>query len=99
MRILTRGRLDGLLDLAGLEAARADVRARRLPAEQDADALEVRVEAAPGRHHRVAPAVPEGRLLPANCAYLRHGRGSVAEALSRPERASGRRGRPSRARR
>src|SRR6201993_4206519 len=35
--------LERLLDLAGLEAARADVGARRLALEQDADALEVRL--------------------------------------------------------
>src|SRR6266852_4809087 len=59
---------DGFGDLAGLEAARADVRARRLPVEHDADALEVRVEAALGGDHRVAPVISEAGLLPTDCA-------------------------------
>src|SRR5512133_1780253 len=66
-------RLDGLLDLAALEAACADVRARRLAAEEHADALEIRVEATLGRHQRVAPVVAERRLLPADCTDLGHG--------------------------
>src|SRR5215207_1906132 len=66
-------RLDGLLDLAGLEAARADVGPLGLSAEQDANALEVRVEPPPRGDHRVAAVVPERGLLPADCAHLRHG--------------------------
>src|SRR5215208_4477291 len=66
--------LDGLLDLAALEAARADVRAARGAAQQHSDALEVRVEAPLRRHHRVRPVVAERRLLPANGADLGHGR-------------------------
>src|SRR6516164_3081314 len=65
-------RLEGLLDLAGLEAARADVGARRLALDQDADALEVRLEAPLRGDHRVAPVVTEAGLLPTDCADLRH---------------------------
>ena len=76
-------RLDQLLerfcDLAGLEAAGADVRTLGLPAQVDADALEVRIEAALRGHHGVAAAVPERRFLPAHCTDLRHGRGSLAD--------------------
>src|SRR4051794_16345682 len=55
--------LDGLLDLLCLQAAGADVLPpRRLP-DEDADLLEVRVEAPPCGHHRVAAAVPERRAL------------------------------------
>src|SRR5919204_2556058 len=70
--------LDGLENLAALEAARADVGARRLPVQEHADALEVRVEAALRGHHRMAPVVTETRLLPADCTDLRHRAGSVA---------------------
>lgn len=45
---------DGLDDLAGLDAARADVLAARGLALKDADLLQVRVEATLGRDHRVA---------------------------------------------
>src|SRR5436309_1802261 len=38
--------LDGFLDFAGLEAASADIRPRRLPVQDHADVLEVRVVAA-----------------------------------------------------
>src|SRR6059058_2651642 len=69
---LRRAGLDGLLDLAGLEALRADVGPLGLALQQHADALEVRVEAPLGRHHRVAPVVAEARLLPADCADLGH---------------------------
>src|SRR5215210_2485977 len=67
--------LDGLLDLVALEAARADVRPRRLALQHDADALEVRVEAPLRGHHRVAPVVAEAGLLPADRADLGHGGG------------------------
>src|SRR5215207_11148854 len=73
--------LESLGDLAGLEAACADVRALGLAAQVDANALEVRLEPSLRRHHRVAAAVPERGLLPADCADLRHGRGSVADCL------------------
>src|SRR5580765_7462983 len=90
--------LDGLLNLVALEAARADIRARRLAVEQDADALEVRVEAPLRGNHRVAPVVAEAGLLPADCADLGHRRRSVATAAPHPRRrAAGRRRRPSRA--
>src|SRR5436305_15159240 len=100
-RLMPR-RLDGLLDLAGFEAARADVGARGLALEQDADALEVRVEAALRGDHRMAPVVTEAGLLPANGADLGHpgrdGSGSGLEALSGlvPWRGAARRRRPSR---
>src|ERR671936_1344120 len=58
---------------AALEAARADVRPRRLAVEQHAYALEIRVEATLRRHHRVATVVAERRLLPTDGADLRHG--------------------------
>src|SRR5437868_9953467 len=96
-----RACLDGLLHLAGLEAAGADVRADGLAGEDHADALEVRVEAAARGHHRMAPVVPEARLLPADCADLGHRRASVAELSARPAaptRAAARTRRPSRAR-
>src|SRR3954452_24877937 len=64
---------DRLLNLAALEAACAAVRPLRLSAQENADALEVRVEAALRGDHRVAPVVPEAGLLPADCAHLRHG--------------------------
>src|SRR5438105_6329654 len=70
--------LERLLDLAGLEAARADVGARRGAVELDADALEVRVEAPLRGHHRVAPVVTEAGLLAADCADLRHLRARIA---------------------
>jgi hypothetical protein len=73
--------LDGFDDLAGLEAARADVRPLRLALEQDADALEVRVEAAPRGDHRMAPVVAETGLLPTDCADLGHRRASVAKRV------------------
>src|SRR3954454_10718837 len=77
-RTNSRRRLDRLLDLAGLEAARADVRSRRLAAEHDADALEVRLEAPLRGHHRVAPVVTEAGLLAADCADLGHGGPRIA---------------------
>src|SRR5262249_25293249 len=76
--------LDGLLDLAGFEAARADVRTGRATVEQHADALEVRVEAALRRDHGMAPAVAETRLLPADGADLRHER-PRSVAVSAPQ--------------
>src|SRR5436190_19280366 len=57
--------LDGLLDPAALQAARADVGPRRLPAEENANALQVRVEAPLRGHHRMASVVAERGLLPA----------------------------------
>src|ERR1039457_4660483 len=55
--------LAGFGDLAGLQAARADVDAAGSPTVVDADALQVRIEASPRRHHRVAAIVPECRAL------------------------------------
>src|SRR5437764_14748026 len=55
-----RTRLGGLrcfLHLAALEAAGADIGALRRAVQEDADALQVRVEAPPRGHHGVAPAV------------------------------------------
>jgi hypothetical protein len=75
------GELDGLLHLAALEAAGADVRPGRLAAQQDANPLEVRVEAAFRGHHRMTPVVAEARLLSADGADLGHRRGSVANGL------------------
>src|SRR5439155_9221258 len=62
--------LGSLFDLAALQAARADVRPAGRAVHEDLDALEVRVEAALRRHHRVAPVVTERRLLPADGADL-----------------------------
>jgi len=56
--------LYGFLDLVALEAAGADVSARRLAVEEYPDALQVWVEAALCSDHRVASVVPETRLLP-----------------------------------
>jgi hypothetical protein len=67
--------LDGLLDLAALEAARTDVGARGLAVQEHPHALEVGIEAPLRRHHRVAPVVAEPGLLPADCADLGHGGG------------------------
>src|SRR5918996_1444577 len=93
--------LDGLDDFATFEAAGADVGASRFPVEEDADALEVRLEAPFRRHHRVAAMVSERRLFAADCADLRHGRGSLAKEVLRRSPANpvrGRRDRPSRGR-
>src|SRR5690348_15385272 len=51
--------LRSLCDLAGLQAARADVHAPRRPAIVDADLLQVRLKAPLGCDHRVTAAVPE----------------------------------------
>jgi hypothetical protein len=77
--LVARAALERLLDLAGLEAARADVRPHRLPGDQYADALEVRLEAPLRRDHRVAPVVTEARLLATDCADLRHRRPRIAD--------------------
>src|SRR3954451_3973957 len=63
---------DGLDDLAGLQAARADVDALRRLAHEDPHLLEVRVEPAPRRHHRVRAAVSERGTLPAAVTHLGH---------------------------
>src|SRR4051794_10175652 len=64
------GRLE---DLAGLEAAGADVLAARRAADVDAHLLEVRVEASLGRDHRVAAAMAERRTLSTHVTDLWHG--------------------------
>src|ERR687885_2737262 len=64
--------LQRLRDLAGLQAARADVDPARRLADHDADLLEVRVQPPLGRHHRVAAAVAEGGALPAAVTDLGH---------------------------
>ena len=64
------GRLDYL---ASLQAAGADIHAARRAVVVDADALEVGVEAALGRDHRVASTVAEAWLSPAHVAHLGHG--------------------------
>jgi len=61
------------LDLAGLEAARADVRPLRLAGEEDANALKVRLEAPLRGDHGVAPVVAEAGFLAADGADLGHG--------------------------
>src|SRR4051794_4109794 len=63
---------DGLDDLAGLQAARADVDALRRLADEDPHLLQVRVEPAPRRHHRVRAAVSERGALPAAVTDLGH---------------------------
>src|SRR5207248_8588975 len=78
--------LDGLLDLAGLEAARADVRTLRLAVQDHPHALKVRVEAPLRRDHRMAPMVAEAGLFPADRADLGHRRPMVAERPSCPAR-------------
>src|SRR3954463_13428397 len=94
-----RGGLDGLLDLAGLEALRAHVGTLGLALQEDAHSLEVRVEAPLRGDHRMAPMVAETGLLSTDCADPGHRRRSVPKALSSPGRSSGaaRRGPPSRA--
>ena len=67
-------RSDCFLNLAGLEAARADVSAGRVAVEHDPNALEVRVEASLGGDHGVASAVAEAGLLATDCADLAHER-------------------------
>src|SRR5690348_6038078 len=69
---LPPGPSDGLGHTAALEAARADVCPSRRAVEQDADALEVRVEAPLGGDHRVASVVAEAGLLRADDAHSRH---------------------------
>src|SRR3712207_4161590 len=65
-------RLERLGDLAGLEAAGADVRPRRLAVVEDPDLLQVRVEAPLRGDHGVAAAVPERGALAAHVTDLGH---------------------------
>src|SRR5712671_5478838 len=93
---MARGRLlDRFDDFVALEATGADVGALRGALEQDADPLEVRVPAALRGDHRVRAMVAEGRLLPTDCADLRHcggqcsgGSQALALALSRANRSA-----------
>src|SRR3954453_6449946 len=64
--------LDGLGDLAGLEAPRADIHATRGLADEDPDLLQVRIEAPLGGAHGVAAALTESGTAPAAVANLRH---------------------------
>src|SRR3954469_13908015 len=63
---------ESALDLARLEAAGADVGALGDTLDEDAHALQVRFEAALGRHHRVAPVVAEAGLATAQRADFGH---------------------------
>src|SRR3990170_8273227 len=75
---------DGALDLAGFQAARADVQALRGTVHQRADALHVRVPAPRGPAVGVGDLLAEERLLPADVADGCHGPGRVPNARSRP---------------
>src|ERR1700730_242279 len=92
--------LDGLLDLAGFEALRANVCTLRLALQEDAHPLEVRIEAPLCCDHRMAPVIPEAGLLSTDCADPRHRGGMVAERPTYPGPLPGaaRRHPPSRAR-
>ena len=68
----TETRPGGLDDLVGLEAAGADVGPQLAAVLDDPDLLQVRVEAALGGDHRVAPGLAERRSLAAAVAYLGH---------------------------
>jgi hypothetical protein len=63
---------DGLADLAGLQAARADVHAPGCRTDEDADLLQVRVEAPLRRAHRVAAVLTESGTAPTAVTDLRH---------------------------
>src|SRR5690242_17039484 len=64
--------LGRLGDLVGLQTASADVGAERATVLLDPDLLQVRLEAALRRDHRVAAGLAEGRLLAAAVTYLCH---------------------------
>src|SRR4029077_4273044 len=91
--------LDGLLDLAGFEALRADVRTLGLALQEHPNSLEVRIEAPLRGDHRMAPVISEAGLLSTDCADSRHRGGMVAErpTLPEPSTAAARRDPPSRA--
>src|SRR5688572_16963145 len=61
-----------LLDLAGLEAAGADVHPLRGAVDDRPDPLDVRVPPPVGAHVRMADALPEGRVLAAHLADRCH---------------------------
>src|SRR3954470_2331646 len=67
-----RGLLSGLGYLAGLEAARADVDALGSAGLNDPDLLDVDVETALGRDHRVRAALTKGRALAAGVTDSSH---------------------------
>ena len=68
---------EGLGDLAGLQAAGADVHPSRRAVDQRADLLEVRLEAAPGGAHGVAAVVSVRRALAAGVNRSWPSRGEV----------------------
>src|SRR4051794_41294368 len=74
--VRSRDGLHGLRDLTRLKATSADILAAGGAGHEDADLLEVGVEAALGGHHRVAAAMPERRALSAHVTHLPHGGGS-----------------------
>src|SRR5437870_2183283 len=74
---------DGLLDLAGLEAARADVDAAGRAVDDRAHLLEVRLEPALGGAHRMAPALPEGGALAAAVTDLGHAAAKCSGQVAR----------------
>ena len=78
------GRLNGAFDLAGLQAARADVQALGRPVHERADALHVGVPPLGGAAVRVGDLHAEERLLPADVADGGHGPTRVADHLSDP---------------
>ena len=75
-------RLDGALDLAGLQAARADVQALGRPVHECADALHVGVPPLGGAAVRVGDLHAEERLLPADVADGGHGPTRVADGCA-----------------
>ena len=74
-------RSERFFDFAGFEAPGADVRSLGAAVQEDADSLEVWIEASPRCHHRMAPVVSERRLLPTDSADSGHDRGSLAKGV------------------
>src|SRR3954447_6850889 len=70
-------------DLAGLQAARADIRALRCAVLDDAHLLKVRIEATLGGDHRVRAALPEGGALAAGVTDSSHGGGKYRRRRGR----------------
>src|SRR5690606_15458475 len=68
---------DALGDLAGPDAARADVEALRGAVHDGPHPLDVRVPPTLGAPVRVADVHPEGRVLPAHLAHCCHRRGPL----------------------
>src|SRR3954465_7386736 len=77
------GALKRLGDLAGLQAARADVDAPRGLTHEDPHLLEVGIEAPLRGHHRVASAVAECRPATAAVTDLRHGTAQCSGPIAR----------------